>query len=88
MHELTPEDRYHLLKSQMDADKKMLESRKAQQDLERVLLDLEYKYGLISEGGTIDPRSGSVITENNNSARKNGKDTNVSIEDTVPLASS
>ena len=88
MQELTPEDRYHLLKSQMDADKKMLESRKAQQDLERLLLDLEYKYGLISEGGKIDPRSGSLLTENNNNVRKNGKDTNISIEDTVPLVGS
>ncbi|GEM_PF-1582346 len=88
MQELTPEDRYHLLKSQMDADKKMLESRKAQQDLERLLLELEYKYGLISDGGKIDPRSGSILTESTNNARKNGKDTSTSIEYTVPLTSS
>ena len=87
MKELTPEDRYHLLKSQMDADKKMLESRKAQQDLERILLELEYKYGLISEGGKIDPRSGSVSTEPINNVKNNGKDANTSIEDTVPLMS-
>ncbi|MBI2855657.1 MAG: hypothetical protein HYX93_02285 [Chloroflexi bacterium] len=60
MIELSPEDRYQLLKAQMDSDRKALEARKAQQDVERLVLEMEHKYGLIAEGKTIDPRTASV----------------------------
>jgi hypothetical protein len=60
MAELNPEDRYQLRKLQMDIDKKELEVRKAQQDLERLVLELENKYGLIGEEKTIDARTATV----------------------------
>ena len=74
MIELSPEDRYQLLKAQMDADRKVLETRKAQQDMERLVLEMEHKYDLIAEGKTIDPRTASI--QGAGPGRKaNGKDT-------------
>ena len=60
MSELNPEDRYQLRKLQMDVDKRGLDSQKAQQDLERFVLELEHKYGLIGETKTIDPRTATI----------------------------
>ena len=60
MLELTPEDRYQLRKAQMDADKRALEAQKAQQELERLTLELEHRYGLLADGRTIDPRAATV----------------------------
>ena len=47
---LSSEDFYQLRKSQMDADKRVLDAQKAQQELERLLLELERKYGLLADG--------------------------------------
>ncbi len=60
MSELSPEDRYQLRKLQMDVDKKGLEVQKAQQDLDRLVLELEHRYGLLGEDITIEPRSGAI----------------------------
>ncbi len=72
MPELNPEDRYQLRKLQMDVDKRGLELQKAQQDLERSILELEHKYGLIGETKTIDPRA-AIIKEPLSSRNGNGK---------------
>ena len=53
MQDLSPEDRYQLRKVQMDADKKMLE-------LNRLILELEHKYGLLTTGQTVDPRTATI----------------------------
>ena len=86
MTKLSPEDRYHLRKAQMDSDRKALEAQKVQQDLERLVLELDHKYGLLSEGKTIDPRTASVhgVTSGRES---NGKET-VETLDTVTVISS
>ena len=60
MSELSPEDRYQLRKLQMDVDKKGLEVQKAQQDLDRLVLELEHRYGLLGEDSTVDTRSGTI----------------------------
>ncbi len=60
MAEFNPEDRYQLRKLQMDVDKKGLEVQKAQQDLDRFVLELERKYELIGEETTIDPRAATI----------------------------
>ena len=72
MQDLNPEDRYLLRKAQMDADKKVLEAQKVQQELDRLVLELEHKYGLLAAGHTIDPRAISI--EGISATRKgNGK---------------
>ena len=60
MAEFDPTERYQLRKLQMDIDKKDLEVQKAQQDLDRFVLELEHKYGLIDQDTTIDPRSATI----------------------------
>jgi len=60
MSALNPEDSYQLRKLQMDVDKRSLELQKAQQELERSLLEMEHKYGLIGGPTTIDPRSATI----------------------------
>ncbi|HEU0020342.1 MAG TPA: hypothetical protein VFR55_01515 [Dehalococcoidia bacterium] len=70
MSELNPEDRYQLRKLQMDVDKRGLEVQKSQQDLDRFLLELEHKYGLMEEDRTIDPRSATIKGP---AAARNGK---------------
>ena len=57
MSELNPEDSYQLRKLQMDVDKRSLELQKAHQELERSILEMEHKYGLIGGPTIIDPRS-------------------------------
>ena len=83
MSELHSEDSYQLRKVQMDADRKALEARKAQQELERLVLELEHKYDLIAEGRTIDPRTATI--QGTPSIRKsNGKESLDALE-TAPL---
>ncbi len=60
MSDLSPEDRCQLCKLQMDVDKKGLQIQKAQQDLDRFVLEVEHKSGLMGEDNTIDPQSGTV----------------------------
>ena len=60
MLELKPEDLYQLRKMQMDTEKRALELQKSQQDLDRFLLDLEHKHGLIAEGKTIDAKTATI----------------------------
>lgn len=60
MLDITPEDLYHLRKMQMEIGKKALELQKSQQDLDRFVLDLEHKHGLIAEGRTLDLMTESI----------------------------
>ena len=78
MSDLHSDDCYQLRKVQMDADRKGLDARKAQQELERLLLELEHKYGLIADGRTIDPRT-ATIQGTLNTRRSNGKESQDSI---------
>jgi len=74
MPDLNPDDRYQLRKAQMDADRKALEAQKAQQELERLVLELEHRYELMDDGKTIDPRTATIL--GGGSIRKsNGKGT-------------
>ena len=73
MLDLSPEDRYQLRKAQMDADKRALEAQKAQQELERLTLELEHRYGLLAEGRSIDPRT-ATIQGSSPARRSNGKE--------------
>jgi hypothetical protein len=73
MSQLHSEDSYQLRKAQMDADKRALEARKAQQELERLVLELEHKYDLISDGRTIDPRT-ATIQGTPHTSKSNGKE--------------
>jgi hypothetical protein len=70
MAELNPEDRYQLRKLQLDVDKKDLETQKARQELERFILELEHKYGLMDQANSIDPR---VAATRSPAAARNGK---------------
>ena len=72
MPDLSPEDRYQLRKLRMDVDKKALEMQKAQQDLDRLILDLEHKYDLLGSDSTLDPKTGT-ITAPILSQSRNGK---------------
>ena len=60
MAEINSEDRYQLRKLQMDVDKKGLEVQKAQQDLDRFVLELEHKYDLIDQEKTVDPSTATI----------------------------
>ena len=60
MTELSAEDRYLVRKTQMDADKRALEAQRAQKELERLVLEMEHKYGLLASEKTLDPRTGTV----------------------------
>jgi hypothetical protein len=56
----------------MEADRKGLEANKSQQELERLVLELEHKYGLIADGRTIDPRT-ATIQGTPHAGKSNGK---------------
>ena len=87
MADLHSDDCYQLRKVQMDADRKGLDARKAQQELERLVLELEHKYGLIADGRTIDPRTASIQGVPS-TRRSNGKEPQDSITaDTVDALS-
>ena len=90
MLELKPEDLYQLRKMQMDTEKRVLELQKSQQDLDRFLLDLEHKHGLIAEGKTIDAKSATIREPAPNpNSNGNGKgDTKELISATVEKADS
>lgn len=60
MLELEPEDLYQLRKMQMETEKKDLELQKSQRDLDRFVLELEHKHGLIAEGKTIDAKTATI----------------------------
>ena len=60
MNELDSNDRYHLKKVQMDVDRKNLEAQRAQQELDRLILDLEHKYELIGNEKNIEPRTATI----------------------------
>ena len=79
MSELHSDDSYQLRKAQMDADRKGLEARKAQQEMERLVLELEHKYGLIADGRTIDPRT-ATIQGTHSTRRSNGKESQEALE--------
>ena len=70
MSDINPEDRYQLRKLQMDVDKKDLEAQKARQDLDRFILELEHKYGLMDQADSIDPRVAAIRVP---VAARNGK---------------
>ena len=75
MNELDSNARYHLKKVQMDVDRKNLEAQRAQQELDRLILDLEHKYELIGNEKIIDPRTATIsdnIIDSNN--KGNGKE--------------
>ena len=75
MNELDSNDRYHFKKVQMDVDRKNLEAQRAQQELDRLILDLEHKYELIGNEKNIDPRT-ATISDNmiNRNNKGNGKE--------------
>ncbi|MDA1129786.1 MAG: hypothetical protein O2913_14000 [Chloroflexi bacterium] len=74
MPELTPEDLYQLKKMQMDTEKKALELQKSQQDLNRFVLDLEHKHGLLAAGRNLDINAVSIKeTVSASSHNGNGK---------------
>ena len=83
MSDFSPEDRYQLRKAQMDADKKSLEAQKAQQDLERLVLELEHRYGLLAEEKSIDPRT-TTVQGTSPARRGNGKDTVEALTVAIP----
>ena len=70
MVELNPEDRYQLRKLQMDVDKKGLEIQEAQQDLDRFVLELEHRCGLLGGNDAIDPKTATI---NASTITRNGK---------------
>ena len=82
MQDFSPEDQYHLSKVQMIANKKALEAQRAQQELDRVVLDLEHKYALLAAERAAAP--GPATAQGLSQIRKsNGKgDT-----DLIPAAS-
>ena len=82
MSDLDSDDSYQLRKAQMDTDRKGLEARKAQQEMERLVLELEHKYGLIADGRTIDPRT-ATIQGVPNTRKSNGKETQEALETTT-----
>ena len=83
MFEISPEDKYLLRKAQMESEKKDLEAQKAHQDLERLVLEIEHRSGLIADGRSLDPRTGTV--NGISSPRKNnGKDSHEALMSTVP----
>ena len=71
--QLDSNDSYHIKKIQMDVDRKTLEAQRAQQELNRLTLDLEHKYGLIDNGHNIDPRTANIV-DNNRSSKGSGKE--------------
>ncbi|MDA0988910.1 MAG: hypothetical protein O2783_07305 [Chloroflexi bacterium] len=82
MSELHSDDSYQLRKAQMDADRRALEAKKAQQELERLVLEMEHKYDLIADGRTIDPRT-ATIQGTSHTRKSNGKEIQEALETTA-----
>ena len=75
MNELDSNDRYHLKKVQMDVDRKNLEAQRAQQELDRLILDLEHKYELIGNEKNIEPRTATISDSSiHRNSKGNGKE--------------
>ena len=55
MQDFSPEDQYQLSKVQMIANKKALEAQRAQQELDRLVLDLEHKYAILAAVPIAEP---------------------------------
>ena len=83
MRELHSDDSYLLRKAQMDLNRKTLEAKKAEQELDRLILDLEHRYGLLGTGDSIDPETGAIRTNATTDARTNGKGTLPALEATT-----
>ena len=58
--ELNAEDCYQLRKLPMHVNKKELEVQKAQQELDRFILELEHKYDLMDPDQVTDSRTGTI----------------------------
>ena len=85
MNELDSNDRYNLKKVQMDVDRKNLEAQKAQQELDRLILDLEHKYELIGLEKNIEPRTATI---SDNSINRNNKGTGKELLESIALEAS
>ena len=85
MNELDSNDRYHLKKVQMDVDRKNLEAQRAQQELDRVILDLEHKYELIGNEKNIEPRTATI---SDSSIHRNNKGNGKELLESIALGGS
>ncbi|MQF98188.1 MAG: hypothetical protein FI729_01465 [SAR202 cluster bacterium] len=85
MNELDSNDRYHLKKAQMDVDRKNLEAQRAQQELDRLILDLEHKYELIGNEKNIEPRTATIA---DNSINRNNKGNGKELLESIALEAS
>ena len=72
MQDFSPEDQYQLRRVQMIANKKALEAQRAQQELDRLVLDLEHKYAMLAAGRTVEAGSG-IVQELSQTRKSNGK---------------
>ena len=72
MQDFSPEDQYQLSRVQMIANKKALEAQRAQQELDRLVLDLEHKYAILATVPVAEP--GPTAAQGFSQIRKsNGK---------------
>ena len=72
MQDFSPEDQYQLRRVQMIANKKALEAQRAQQELDRLVLDLEHKYATLAAGRTVEADS-AIVRELSQARKSNGK---------------
>lgn len=72
MQNFSPEDQYQLRKMQMIASKKALEAQRAQQELDRLELDLDHKYKMLSTDIDLAISIRSSL-ENDDLGKRNGK---------------
>ena len=56
-----------------------LVTHSASQELERLVLEIEHKYGLIADGRTIDPRTATILGIHS-TRRSNGKESQEVLE--------
>lgn len=82
MQDFSPEDQYQLRRIQMIANKKALEAQRAQQELDRLVLDLEHKYAMLAAGRTAQVTP--LIDGLSQTRRSNGKGE----PELIPVASS
>ena len=78
MQDFSPEDQYQLRRTQMIANKKALESQRAQQELDRLELDLDHKYRVLSTEMRLEASMRSSL-ENDESGKRNGKGNHVMV---------
>ena len=72
MQDFSPEDQYQLRRVQMIANKKALEAQRTQQELDRLVLDLEHKYAMLAAGRTVEAGS-AIVQELSQTRKSNGK---------------